>query len=611
MSNLLSWCLQVLVVAAGGALLPFVFRLKAPRARLWYWQVLLLSCLLLPLVQPWLQPVPTPSKIAVFTAQSRVVPAPHVSAPHFSWITALTMLLAAGIVLRLVLLAVGLVRLRRYSDTAAPLESANEFEDLRRSIAPEAEILFSDSVSSPVTFGIWNAVVLLPRRFLELGRAEQRAIVCHELIHIRRRDWALTIGEELIRAVLWFHPAVWWLLGQIHLTREQVVDEAVIQSTGDRNRYLDALLAIASLRLRADLAPAPLFLKKRHLRQRVESIVTGVSMTKRTLLIPLAAALATLPVVIGVATWQFPLHAAEVTDDPGVELQLGSAKILHRTSIVFPEEARTKSLSGSVIVNVSVDDKGEVIGAQPVSGPDEFRKAVLQSVANWHFALDPGNSARSFQIAVRFDSPAVALGTHGKSAGSHVADDTPRTVDRVDLSDLPAAVRDKLPQSELPQSGAAVSLKDILALNTSLQNVDSHLRVNGVVHGESVTIIVRLAKPGTTVMPVSRIAEANAVQVGGSLQSSKLISQVQPAYPPVAKQARIQGTVRMSALIGADGHVQNLQVVSGHPLLVPATLEAVRQWVYSPTLVNGQPVAVSTMIDVNFTLSNTPPPAAQ
>jgi protein TonB len=73
-------------------------------------------------------------------------------------------------------------------------------------------------------------------------------------------------------------------------------------------------------------------------------------------------------------------------------------------------------------------------------------------------------------------------------------------------------------------------------------------------------------------------------------------------YPPLARQARISGVVRFNAVIGTDGKVQNLTLVQGHPLLVPAAQEAVKGYVYQPTLLNGQPVEVVTQIDVNFTL---------
>jgi len=98
-------------------------------------------------------------------------------------------------------------------------------------------------------------------------------------------------------------------------------------------------------------------------------------------------------------------------------------------------------------------------------------------------------------------------------------------------------------------------------------------------------------------------AAPQRIRVGGNVQAAKLVRQPKPVYPPLAKQARIQGTVRFTAIIGKDGAIQNLQLVSGHPLLVPSATEAVKQWVYQPTLLNGEPVEVITQIDVNFTLS--------
>jgi protein TonB len=93
------------------------------------------------------------------------------------------------------------------------------------------------------------------------------------------------------------------------------------------------------------------------------------------------------------------------------------------------------------------------------------------------------------------------------------------------------------------------------------------------------------------------------IRVGGNVQAAMAIRAPKPSYPPLAKQARIQGVVRLNAIIGKDGTIQDLKAASGHPLLVPAALEAVRQWLYKPTLLNGEPVEVVTVIDVNFTLS--------
>jgi len=92
------------------------------------------------------------------------------------------------------------------------------------------------------------------------------------------------------------------------------------------------------------------------------------------------------------------------------------------------------------------------------------------------------------------------------------------------------------------------------------------------------------------------------IRVGGNVQAANLIRKVQPIYPQEAKDQRIQGAVRFTVIIGKDGHIQNMQLVSGHPLLVESARDAVSQWMYKPTLLNGSPVEVVTLVDINFTL---------
>jgi protein TonB len=107
------------------------------------------------------------------------------------------------------------------------------------------------------------------------------------------------------------------------------------------------------------------------------------------------------------------------------------------------------------------------------------------------------------------------------------------------------------------------------------------------------------AKPETAVQkqPVGPLA------VGGDVQMAKLVRKVLPEYPPIARAARISGVVRLVGTIGKDGTIRNLQLVSGHPMLARAALEAVQQWVYQPTLLNGKPVEVIAPIEVTFTIS--------
>lgn len=105
--------------------------------------------------------------------------------------------------------------------------------------------------------------------------------------------------------------------------------------------------------------------------------------------------------------------------------------------------------------------------------------------------------------------------------------------------------------------------------------------------------VVPAVRPVATVAPlrVSHMSEGN------------LIRKVQPAYPPLARGARIQGAVLLQALISRQGDIINLKVLAGHPMLVPAAIEAVRQWRYRPYVLNNEPVEVETQITVNFSLA--------
>jgi periplasmic protein TonB len=114
---------------------------------------------------------------------------------------------------------------------------------------------------------------------------------------------------------------------------------------------------------------------------------------------------------------------------------------------------------------------------------------------------------------------------------------------------------------------------------------------------------VSSALPPPPPPPVKVEQKLKRITIGGNVQQAKLVRQPKPVYPPLAKQARISGVVHLAAVISRDGTIQDLKVISGHPLLIPSALEAVKQWVYQPTLLNGEPVEVSTQIDVNFTLS--------
>jgi protein TonB len=104
------------------------------------------------------------------------------------------------------------------------------------------------------------------------------------------------------------------------------------------------------------------------------------------------------------------------------------------------------------------------------------------------------------------------------------------------------------------------------------------------------------------IMPVAPVAPVHTIRLS-HISEGNLVKKVLPTYPPLARTARIQGTVELQAIISKEGTIENLRLLSGHPMLSAAAIEAVRQWRYRPYILNNEPVEVETQITVNFFLS--------
>jgi hypothetical protein len=175
----------------------------------------------------------------------------------------------------------------------------------------DALFCVSPGASSPVTMGILCPVVLLPDSFQQLGEEAQCGVACHELLHVRRNDWSITLLEEAAGSLFWFNPAIWWLLAQAGLAREELVDAEAVRLTAVRESYIDALLAIARGRRILDLVPAPLFLRRRHLTHRMRLLLREDSMSRFRLL----TSYASIAAIVVFAGW-FALAAFPLTASP-------------------------------------------------------------------------------------------------------------------------------------------------------------------------------------------------------------------------------------------------------------------------------------------------------
>jgi TonB family protein len=242
-----------------------------------------------------------------------------------------------------------------------------------------------------------------------------------------------------------------------------------------------------------------------------------------------------------------------------------------------------------------------------------LRNAALQSVLQWHLTKNLAGSSRQVSISFRLpdsapvqppaaaadpvQAPAAAAGRRVASQPAWVGR-TVKGINVVGLSDQPRA--DLL--SQLPvHEGDTLSAESLQNVTRAVKGFDEHLSVGVMSVGSSEAtleiMVLGGARTDTNPTPPSRI------RIGGNVQQTKLVLQPRPTYPPEAKLAHIQGVVKLNAIIAKDGTIQNLEVISGEPALVQSALDAVKQWVYQTTLLNGQPVEVMTEIDVNYTLT--------
>jgi TonB family protein len=425
--NLAAYSMQVALVVVVADLTAAALRLKSPRVKLAYWQAVLAACVVLPLLEPW-QPISMGAVGGSATAVGGGATRPDSLVGSWSGHSMLFAVLLAGVGVGLLRIALGLWRLRRYRRAAVrldPLPGALREVQALVNVAPA--FYFTDQVESPLTFGWLYPAVMLPRRFERMEESRQKAIACHELLHIARHDWPMNLLEEVILSLFWFHPAFWWVTRNIRLAREQVVDSQVVALTGARKPYLRALLEMAA-GLRTKMLTAPLFLIKSQLAQRFALLRKEIRTSKSRLIGSLVIAIS---VLMGTGWWAaktFYLIAPMESSREGIAygfssgesrsglpstfascmyvedegragfwlLHIGRAPIKGPVPISIPvppytPQARKDKLAGAIVALADVDAGGKVLSVKitnvSLSSPasDGLEQSVLDTVRTWKF----------------------------------------------------------------------------------------------------------------------------------------------------------------------------------------------------------------------------------
>jgi TonB family protein len=520
-----------------------------------------------------------------------------------------------------------------------------------------------------------------------------KAVLAHELTHVRRGDWHFVLLAAFNKSIFWFHPLAWWLERRLTTLSEQASDEGALVVTSDAASYASVLLEVSTAvspsgtRLAAPVVPMA---AAHPVARRIYRVLT---LSKRSSgVLPargwLAVVACALPFIAAVGAAQAPPPPVPrpVTNIPWKEWVQDGFKTTAVEALVMEHQltsdphnlaVRGKLLS-YYLYNADEDGFGKhalwVIQNHPDSelashpavagdyyGGAKYREQkkslwlkqaaahstnprVLASAASFVQQSDPPTAERLWKRACELDpqtachSELIAFyarmiladgyftvgvntlqGWPEANQGytSSIRSELLRSNDTALIGDVGRELADRLghayyggPDHSLNLQARETASSDAEALLKRAQSLGyDQARVSqGLTNLEEARKrfanppIPRSVKPPTAPSTTETTTNASRIRVGGAVQNAKLRQSTPALYPPLARQARIQGVVRFQVVINTDGSIGHIQLQAGHPLLVAAATEAVKTWRYEPTFLNGVPVEVATEVDVNFSL---------
>jgi TonB family protein len=445
-------------------------------------------------------------------------------------------------------------------------------------------LLHSARVQVPTVIGWLRPVVLIPASCLSGFSSEQvEAILCHELAHVRRHDYLVSIFQSVAEALLFYHPAVWWVSKQVRRERECCCDAIAVANGGDALAYAKALSHLEERR-----ASFPEFVLGANggvLKMRIRRLLGCAedAPSQVTALTLLAVVLAMLGFYVAAVA---EVQAQPQTNVPANGLRFaGTAR----------QEVGTEAPKSAASVTVPH-------AADPVRKPQAEVSRHAPSMNSAIAMVEPPPTAPEDAPASRPAGPIrVSAGVMAGALATRVNPVYPPEAKTQGIQGTVVlhALISKEGQVESLQVISGPPALTASAIDAVRQWQYKPYLLNGEPTEVESTININYTLGG-----------ANVVAPG--VMQGNLISQVRPVYPLDAKAARIQGVVTLRAVVSKQGDVKSLVVVSGPPELTTSALDAVKQWKYKPYLLNGQPTEVETTINVNYSLGESasamPPP---
>jgi len=478
------------------------------------------------------------------------------------------------------------------------LEALYRVKTLLHERRPVTLILSSD-FPEPGVCGIRRPKLVLPKRVVEaLTDQELEAVLLHEVAHVRRRDNLVGLFQSWLGCVLWFHPVIWLIDRQLLEERERACDEEVLSHALNCQQYLSSLLKVFQSSLGEKLAGASLItgsnLKRRidHMRSHVfrkSSVAWHRLMISGFVLAWIVSVIATVP-----ANQRVPLSQA----DPSRPEELPPAAL----------QGVATGGRGGVVGGIESGVAGGIAGGvkrESSTGPGGNTRQSSQSPLRLAMNQTPTSPAQQAGSARLFGTVSDASQARVPDATIVVSNKEGGTKE---ITISSAAGEYEFRVLPLGRYSIEVRTSGFRPFQQALELHANEAKELAVVLevGEVKETINVIAKAPPTAPPDTRSGPPRRVRVGGNVQATKLVHQVNPVYPERARAQGIQGSVLLEAIILKDGALGAMRVLNklADPDLVDAAIEAVRNWRYEPTLLNGQPIEVVTTITVNFRLSS-------
>jgi TonB family protein len=492
---------------------------------------------------------------------------------------------------------------------AEPLISGSAWETLQRVKALLQErrpvtLLLSSDFPEPVVCGIRRPKLVLPKAVVEaFTNQELEAVLLHEVAHVRRRDNLVNLFQLWLGCVFWFHPVIWLINRQLLVEREGACDEEVLLHTPNCQEYLSSLLKVFRSSLGETLAGASLItgsnLKRRidHMRSHVprrSSVAWHRLMISGFVLAWLVSLIATVPANQRVRAEQ--------------RLESSQAAIPSRSQDL--PSAALKSVAtgvrGGVVGEIENGVAGGIVGGVKAESSKGTRPNTKQSsVPTFGLAMNQAPSTAAPQAGSARLFGAVSDASQARVPNATLVVSA-KGIKEITLS--AAAGEYEFRALPLGHYSIEVRMAGFRPFQQALELQANEPRKLDVVLeiGEVAETVNVVAKAPPAAPPDTRSGPPSRIRVGGNVQATKLVHRVNPVYPERAQAQGIQGTVLLEAVILKDGSLGALRVLNklADPDLVDSAIEAVKNWRYEPTLLNGQPIEVVTTITVNFRLAS-------